>query len=62
MKRYFELVRKLQDNVGIHAAKRMAKKQVIKEMMADLKYHDWPLEERVQKMADLIEAMNIDTE
>ena len=62
MKRYYEIIGQIQNDVGIWAAKRMAKKQVIKEMMADLKYHEWSLEEKIQRMADLIEVMNIEVD
>ena len=62
MKRYYQIVMELQDDYGIWTAKRMAKKQVIKEMTADLKYHEWSLEEKVQRTADLIEVMDIEVE
>ena len=62
MKRYYQLIRELQDEVGLHAAKRMAKKQTIKEMMDDLLFHEWHQEEKVNRMIELLVVMNIEVD
>jgi len=62
MKRYYQLVSEKQNEVGIWAAKRMAKKQVIQELLDDLLLLEWHQQEKVNRIIELLVVMNIEVE
>lgn len=64
MKRYYQLIKEYIDtkNCGIWEAKRMAKKQVIKELMDDLLFHEWHQQEKVNRMIEILVVMNIEVD